>query len=410
MWPIPRRCLHLSGKILRKSAGFVFLGKNFKGSCKEFEEKFAAYLGVAYAFGISSARKGLALVLEALGVSSGDEIIVDNRNYYAIPSVIQSLGIKIVFVDISSKTGNIDLDQLAKSITPKTKAIIITHLFGRICNPEKVADLVKANNLFLIEDCAQALGAEYKGKKAGSFGDAALFSFGLGKDLMCFGGGMITVADSVVAGAIKKRMVQSYAPSRIAIAKEIIKHLMATLFSKRIVFIIFVFPLMKFFYLYKNINLLDVLFGEDPEPVSKSFLLTSDNKLSDFQAVVGLEQIPFIDQKNQKRIVNSKIINQELADLSIILDSSEDSNIYSAYKILVANRKDFRKKMLLGGIDTQREDIHACSKLSFIDSGGNYPVSGNLSNKLVGIPNYFCLTEAQVREIAKEIKSILNEA
>jgi len=410
MWPIPRRCLHLSGKILRKSAGFIFLGKNFKGSCKEFEEKFAAYLGVAYAFGISSARKGLVLVLEALGVSLEDEIIVDNLNYYAIPSVIQSLGIKIVFVDVDPKTASIDLEQLAKRITSKTKAVIVTHLFGRVSNMDKFIDLVKTNNLFLIEDCAQALGAEYNGKKAGSFGDAALFSFGLGKDLMCFGGGMITVADSAVAGAIKKRMIRSYALSRVVIVKEIIKHIMAMLFSKRIVFIIFVFPLMKLFYLYKNINLLDLLFGEDPERVSESFLLTSDNKLSDFQAAVGLEQLSFIDQKNQKRIVNSKIINQELADLSIILDSFEDGNIYSAYKILVTDKNNFRKKMLLRGIDTQREDIHACSRLSFIDDDNDYPVSEDLSNKLVGIPNYFCLTEAQVRGIAKEVRSILNEA
>lgn len=409
MLPLPRRYLHLSGKVLAKAAGFVFFGKSFKGSRKEFEKKIATYLGVAYAFGVSSARKGLALALEALGIKPGDEIIVADLNYYAIPALIQSLGIRTVFVDVSPKTGNINLDQLAKSISLKTKAVMVTHLFGRVCNLDKIIDLTKANNLFLIEDCAQALGVEYKGKKAGSFGDIALFSFGLGKDLICFGGGMITVTDSVVAGIIEKKMAQCHVPSRIIITKEIFKHILAMLFSKRIIFGIFVFPLMKFFYLYKNINLLDILFGENPEPVSESFLLTSDNKLSDFQAAVGLEQIPFIDQKNQKRIINSKIINQELADLSIALDVSSDSNIYSAYKILVAERESFRKKMLLRGVDTQREDIHACSKLSFINSDDDCPLSLDLSNKLVGIPNYFCLTESRILKMVKIIRSILNE-
>ena len=359
MLPIPRHCLHLPKKALRKSFCFLFLRKSFKGSCEELEKKLAAYLGLSYAFAVSSARKGLALLLGALKIKPGDEVIVASLNYYAIPAVMQSLGIKTVFVDVDSQTGYIDIDHLAKSITSKTKAVIVTHLFGRVCDMDKIVDLVKSNNSFLIEDCAQALGVEHKGKRAGSFGDAALFSFGIGKDLICFGGGMITVADSVVARTIEEKMAQCRAPGRGFIAKEISKHIIAMLFSKRIIFGIFVFPFLRLFYLYKNFNLLDFLFGETPKAVSKRFLLASDNRLSDFQAAIGLGQLSFIDKENKKRIANSKILNQELAELSIILNTCEGSNIYSAYKILIADKEGFRKKMLSRGIDTQREDIHA---------------------------------------------------
>ncbi|MBM3245548.1 MAG: aminotransferase class I/II-fold pyridoxal phosphate-dependent enzyme, partial [Candidatus Omnitrophica bacterium] len=353
MHAIPRRCLHLSGEILKKSASYVFLGKDFNGACREFEKQLAAYLGVFRAYGVSSARKGLAVVLSALKIKPGDEIIVSDLNYYAVPAVIQALGMKAVFVDIDPETGNMDLDGLMKSITPRTRVIIVTHLFGRVCDMNSIVDIARTHNLFLIEDCAQALGAEWGGRKAGSFGDAALFSFGIGKDLMCFGGGMITAVNPALAPLIEEKIIQARPAGRAAIIKEIHKHVIAAFFSKRIVFRIFVLPFLKLFYLCRNVNLLDILFGEEPQPAQKGFLLAQDSRLSDFQAAVGLEQLSLIDERNRKRIVNSKIIDEELKGLSINFGPSVDNNTYFAYKILSSDRDNLRRKLLFRGVDTQ---------------------------------------------------------
>jgi len=287
--------------------------------------------------------------------------------------------------------------------------VIVTHLFGRVCDMDAVLKLTTARNVFLIEDCAQALGATYKGKKAGSFGDAALFSFGLGKDVMCFGGGMVAVTGPSVAKAIEKKIACGCSLSRTAIIKEIFKYSTAVIFSKRIVFHFFVFPFLKFFYVCKNLNLLDALFEEAPGSVSQKFLKAPDNRLSDFQAAVGLEQIPFIDTENQKRIANAKILNEELKGLSIAFDLAGENTIYSAYKILIADRKVFRKKLFLRGIDTQREDIHACSTFTFMDNDNHCPVSEALSRRLVGLPNYASLTRSDLRKIAQVIKGVFNE-
>lgn len=155
----------------------------------EFEKAFAEYQGTEYAIGCASGTGGIFLVLRALGLQPGDEIITTPHTFIATVEPLEEIGIVPVFVDIDPQTYNIDVDQIEAAITPRTKAIMPVHLYGQLAEMDRIMAIAKKHNLLVIEDAAQAHGATYKGKKAGQWGDAAIFSFYPGKNLGAYGDG-----------------------------------------------------------------------------------------------------------------------------------------------------------------------------------------------------------------------------
>ena len=166
-------------------SGWFILGK----SVKKLESEFADYINVEYCAGVASGLDALVLSIQTLDIEKDAEIIVPSNTYIAtILSIVQS-GCKPVLVEPVIKTYNIDPLLIEKAITEKTKAIMVVHLYGKPCDMDPIIDICKRYNLYLIEDCAQAHGAEYKGQKVGSFGDLAAFSFYPTKNLGCLGDG-----------------------------------------------------------------------------------------------------------------------------------------------------------------------------------------------------------------------------
>lgn len=142
-----------------------------------FESELAEWLGFGQVVGCSNATSGLYAVLKALGIGPGDEVITTVHTAIPTSESITMAGAQVVFSDIRRDTCNIDPEEVVRQITPKTRAIIAVHLYGQPAELETLASIAKTHGLYLIEDCAQALGAEYKGNKVGGFGDAAVFSF-----------------------------------------------------------------------------------------------------------------------------------------------------------------------------------------------------------------------------------------
>ncbi len=159
----------------------------------EFESEVAAYSGAAGACGVTSGSDALLIALMAEGVSAGDEVITTPFTFFATAGAIARVGAKPVFADIDPVTFNIDASKIEEKITPRTKAIIPVHLFGQMAEMEPIMAVAKAHGLIVIEDAAQAIGAEYKGQRAGAIGDYGCFSFFPSKNLGGFGdGGMVT--------------------------------------------------------------------------------------------------------------------------------------------------------------------------------------------------------------------------
>ena len=174
------------------ASGSYILGKHNKA----LQEEFAAYVGSKFSLGLNSGTDALHLGLRALNIGQGDEVITTAFTFVATASAIGLAGATPVFVDIDKDTFNIDPDKIEAAITPKTKAIIPVHLYGQPADMDKIMAIAKKHNLRVIEDCCQAIGAEYKGQKVGTFGDFGCFSFYPTKNLGGMGdGGMITCND-----------------------------------------------------------------------------------------------------------------------------------------------------------------------------------------------------------------------
>ena len=171
-------------------------------ACREFEAAIAQYCGTRHAIGCASGSDSLLLALLALGVGEGDEVIVPSFTFFASASAIWRLGATPVFADILPETFNIDPADVAKKITPATKAIMPVHLFGQTVEMDALAEV--AGDLPIVEDAAQAIGAEYRGRKTGSLGTFGCFSFYPTKNLGAFGdGGIITTDDEKLAETLR---------------------------------------------------------------------------------------------------------------------------------------------------------------------------------------------------------------
>lgn len=166
---------------------------------KALEAELAEYIGVKHAVALNSGTDALHLALRALDIGAGDEVITTAFTFVATTEAIGIVGAKPVFVDIDANTFNIDVEKIENAITPKTKAIIPVHLYGQPANMKVIMDIAKRHDLFVIEDCCQAIGAEIDGKQVGSFGDVGCFSFFPTKNLGAMGdGGLLTTNSQVV--------------------------------------------------------------------------------------------------------------------------------------------------------------------------------------------------------------------
>ena len=158
-----------------------------------FEKSFAQFCEVKGCVGVGNGLDALMLSLKALGIKAGDEVIVPSNTYIATALAVTYVGAKPVFVEPDIRTFNINPEKIEDAITEKTKAIMPVHLYGQPCEMDPIMEIAKKYHLYVVEDCAQAHGATYKGKKIGSFGDAAGFSFYPGKNLGALGLSLIHI-------------------------------------------------------------------------------------------------------------------------------------------------------------------------------------------------------------------------
>lgn len=165
------------------------------------EEEIAGLCGVAHGVGVASGTDALLLALRACGVQAGDEVLLPTSTFVATGSAVSALGAKPVFADIRPETYNLDPSELGRRITPRTRAIIAVHLYGLAADMDPILAFAKSHKLPLIEDCAQAIGAIYKGRRTGSFGDAACFSFYPTKNLGAYGDAGMIVSNSAELAA-----------------------------------------------------------------------------------------------------------------------------------------------------------------------------------------------------------------
>ena len=329
---------------------------------KALEKEIALYCGTDHAVAVANGTDALMLTLKALGIGPGDEVITSPFTFFASAETVAQVGATPVFADIDPVTLNIDLAKLAKKITRRTKAIIPVHIFGQMVDVERVMEIAARHDLMVIEDAAQAIGAEYQGKKAGSLGHAGTFSFFPTKNLGgCGDGGMIVTND---------------------------KHLAAQLRSLR-------FHGCQTKYYHDQIGF--------------------NSRLDEIQAAILRVKLRYLDQWNAARREKAAAYDQLLQDLPIIPPGRDPqaTPIYHLYVLRTAQRDQLLQALKAEGIaGAVYYPVPLHRQRAFLGLGyqeGDLPVAEQACREVLAIPCYPELTVQQQSFIAEVIKRTLTQ-
>lgn len=336
------------------SSGYFILGPEVKA----VEEEVAAYLGVDYGIGVASGTDALLLGLRALNIGPGDEVILPAYSFFATVGVILHVGATPVFVDVDAKDYCIDVAQTRAAVTEKTKAIIPVHLYGQAADMDAINEIAKEHNLSVIEDNAQAFGAEYKGRKTGAMGDIGCISFFPSKNLGAYGdGGMVVTNNPELAE--KVRMLRMHGWKK------------------------------KYF----------------PE------MLGYNSRLDAIQAAVLRTKLPHLDRWNEGRRTVAHQYNAALANVEHIQTPHEAPNrkhVYHLYILQVSNRDELQARLKEAGIGTSvyyPQPLHLaepCKAYGYKE--GDFPVAERASAETIAIPVYPEMSAEQVEYVVDVVK------
>ena len=323
---------------------------------EEFEKAFAEYCDSSYCVGVGNGLDALFLALKALGIHTGDEVIVPSNTYIATALAVTYTGAIPVFVEPDIRTFNINPALIEAAITEHTKAIMPVHLYGQACDMDPIMEIAKRHNLYVVEDCAQAHGATYKGKKIGSFGDAAGFSFYPGKNLGALGDAGATVTNNEEL-AKKVRALGNYGSDY------------------------------KYHHIYQGNN----------------------SRLDELQAAFLSAKLPRLDKVNENRRATAAKYLAGIENPEVILPfvPAYTNPVWHIFGIRCKRRDELEKFLNESGIATNKHypipmHLQECYKdLGF--KKGDYPIAEEISETELSIPMYYGMTNEEVQYVIDRI-------
>ena len=365
------------------SANYI-LGKNVT----EFEKEFAEYIGVKHAISVGNGTDALVITLRAMGIGEGDEVITTPFTFFATAESISAVGATPIFVDVRKDTFNIDPSKIEEKITNKTKAIMPVHIFGQAADMDEINEIAKRHNLLVIEDACQAIGGKYKGRKIGTLGDAACFSFFPTKNLGCAGdGGMVVTNNDDLATII--RALRTHGSGENG---------------------------QKAFNMLNNVTeeVKTVEAANDTvyNPLKYyNYLIGYNTRLDAIQAAMLRVKLREIDNWNSKRREIVSIYNDELKDTDLVTPVCDENNehVYHMYILQSENREEVLTKLKEKGVATgvyYPVPLHLQKVYKNLGySEGDMPVAEYLSHRTFAIPVYPELNNEQIKYIIESIKA-----
>jgi len=321
-----------------------------------FEKAFAEYCGTQYCVGVGNGLDALMLALKALGIGDGDEVIVSSNTYIATALAVTYVGATPVFVEPDIRTFNINPELIEVAITSKTKAIIPVHLYGQACDMDSIMEIAHKYNLSVVEDCAQAHGATYKGKKVGAFGDAAGFSFYPGKNLGALGdAGAAVTNDKKLADRI--RALGNYGSDY------------------------------KYHHIYKGNN----------------------SRLDELQAAFLTAKLPHLERMNVERRRIAALYTEGIKNDKVILPFVDQDcvPVWHIYGIRCKDRDALEKHLNDRGIGTNKHypipmHMQECYRDLNIPQGA-FPIAEEISATELSIPMYYGMTGEEIQYVIDAI-------
>ncbi|MBL7129987.1 MAG: aminotransferase class I/II-fold pyridoxal phosphate-dependent enzyme [Candidatus Omnitrophica bacterium] len=398
---IPRKSFRFYKGELKDILSLVFAGKVSEGKYIElFEKKFAEYIGTQFAIATCSGRNGMDLLLDSLGLNEGDEILLPAYTLGDLIYIIKDKGLVPKLVDIEEDSFNINPDLIESEITDKTRVIIATHMFGLSCNIAKILDIARMHNLRVIEDCAHAAGAEFKGQKLGSFAKAGFFSFESNKPINTFGGGMITTNDAKINSLVRDKIKNYPETPRKVLSKVLFTYIEHWILKS---------------FLYRALNAL-FMFKTSTKIISKFYLSIHNqarveySRFTSLQAFLGLRQLSYLDQCNEKRSKLAGELSERLSEKVIPQRSQfQQGRIFYFYTVRIIGKKDLesvRRKLLIKGIDAGiRSEVTDNCALSIGNTEG-YTIVAEIFNRVLQLPIHDQLRQRDIDYIVRAVNEI----
>lgn len=327
----------------------------------KFEESIASYLGVSHAIGLASGTDALVIALRALNIGDGDEVIIPAYTFFATAGTVMSVGAKPVIVDIDPQSYQIDAGRIEAALTPKTKAVIPVHLYGHPAEMNPILEIARKHNLKVIEDNAQGFGAEYLGKKTGSFGDIGCLSFFPTKNLGAYGdGGAVATNDPALAE--RMRMLRAHGWKKKYYSEEV----------------------------------------------------GYNSRLDALQAAILQAKFPYLDAWNDKRRELSKRYNEHFASLDIVtpIERKWAKHVYHLYIIRSTKRDALQAFLKQKGIASEvyyplpPHLSVPCRKFGYKE--GDFPHAEKAAGETLGLPLYPELTLEQQDEVIAAVKEFVS--
>ncbi|MCX6327622.1 MAG: DegT/DnrJ/EryC1/StrS family aminotransferase [Bacteroidia bacterium] len=327
----------------------------------EFENAFSQYLGADYCVGCGNGTDALELILKSLNIGPGDEVIVPALTWIATAEAVNNVGAEPVFVDIDQNNYTIDIRKIEEKITKKTKAIILVHLYGCPADLEEIIRIAKKYGLFIVEDCAQAHGAEYFGKKIGTYGIASAFSFFPSKNLGAFGdGGAIVTNNQELANSA--RMISNHGQLHT-------RH--------------------------------------------SHLVIGRNSRLDSIQASILKAKLPYLDKWNRNRIEASQHYISRLEGMGSIILPRVEQNKTHVYHLFVIRSQKREKLIEVLNKSNISCSIHYPKPLPFLDAYNykkhkleDFPIAVKITNEILSIPIFPEITDSQVDTICDHILKI----
>lgn len=337
------------------NSGWYILGRELE----MFEKEFARYLGAPYACGVASGTEAIQLALKAMHIKPGDEVITAVNTAIPTAMAIVASGASVKFVDVEENTFNMDPSKIEAAITAKTRAIVPVHLYGSPCAIDTVLKIARKHGLYVVEDACQAHGASYKGRMAGTFGDAGAFSFYPTKNLACYGdGGMVVTGNTGIAKKVK--LLRNYGqPAR---------------YSCEII----------------GIN----------------------SRLDELQASVLRTKLRCLDKTNSKRKYLAALYDKYLKNIPEVMTPQAGNDawhVYHLYVIKCEDRDGLKEYLRKKGVETQIHypiPLHLQKPFRHLGyTSASFPAAMWLSHKILTLPMFPELMTEEVRKICDYIKN-----
>jgi len=335
------------------SSGWYLMGNKLS----EFEHNFSTACEVKHGVGVASGTEAIQIALGACGVTAGDEVITVSNTCVPTITGIESTGAKCIFVDIDTDHYTMDPEKIEKRISARTKAIVVVHLYGQCGDMDEILRIGQKHHLKVIEDCAQAHGATYKGRHVGSLGNAAAFSFYPTKNLGAYGdAGMVVTNDGEIAQ--RARMLRNYGQEK------------------------------RYHHVVKGIN----------------------SRMDELQAAILNVKLTFLNRwiERRRQIAAKYISALETLDIVLPMDAPGRKHSYHLFVMRVKDRPRFRENMSSHGIQT---DIHYPVPVHLQPAYGEYrdqgvflPVTEKQASELVSLPLYPELTDEEVDHVIRAVK------